>query len=81
MKYCARGRKKGLHKISEANVHTSKSTMKYLGKTNEGSRMAHNLKICIFLKNLWRDLKHAIHISELEVFCQEESGKIPKSKD
>ena len=38
------------------------------------------------IENLWRDLKHAVHarrpnnISELEVFCQEEWGKIPKAR-
>ena len=38
------------------------------------------------IKNLFQDLKHAIHarrpknISELQVFCQEESGKIPKER-
>ena len=64
--------------------HTSKSTMKYLQerrmKVLEWPSQSPDLNI---IENLWRDLKHARrpkNISELEVFCQEEWGKIPKTR-
>ena len=64
--------------------HTSKSTMKYLQerrmKVLEWPSQSPDLNI---IENLWRDLKHARrpkNISELEVFCQEEWGIIPKTR-
>ena len=67
--------------------YASKSTMKYLQerrmKVSEWSPQSSDLNI---IENLWRDLKHGVqarrmnNITELEVFCQDEWGKIPKAR-
>ena len=57
------------------------------GKMDEGFGMVTTVTNLNIIEKLWRDLKHAIHartpknIFELEVFCQEEWGKIPKAKN
>ena len=67
--------------------HTSKSTMKYFlerqMKVLEWAPRSPDLNI---IENLWRDPKYDTHatrpknISDLEMFCQEELGKIPKAR-